>query len=83
MTHFFFLESAMISHGDSLAEGAAIDEGQLRTLLLVAVFKNVPSTLKTFNVFFFSSQRTEREKGTQTQRVAVAYALLNSDKESY
>lgn len=52
MTHFF-LESAMISHGDSLAERAAIDEGQLRTLFSVAVFKNVPFSLKTFNVFFF------------------------------
>lgn len=51
MTHFF-LESAMISHGDSLAERAAIDEGQLRTLFSVAVFKNVPFSLKTFNVFF-------------------------------
>lgn len=29
----------MISHGDSLAERAAIDEGQLRTLFSVAVLK--------------------------------------------
>ena len=49
----------MISHRDSLAEGAAIDEGQLRTLLLVAVFKNVTSTLKTFNVFFFSRHKPQ------------------------
>ena len=48
----------MISHGDSLAERAAIDEGRLRTLFSVAVFKNVPFSLKTFNVFFFSSQTT-------------------------
>ena len=28
-------------------------------------------------------QKKKGEKGTQTQRVAVAYALLNSDRESY
>ena len=70
MTHFF-LESATISHGDSLAERAAIDEGQLRTLFSVAVFKNVPFSLKTFNVFFFSSQTTRFLKVSK-QRVHEA-----------
>lgn len=47
----------MISHGDSLAERAAIDEGQLRTLFSVAVFKNVPFNFGRHSTSFFSRHK--------------------------